>query len=236
MFWSSSWTIIPHLVVTSFAHAAARLAGEEYLGLLLAPHLTIASKGRWAGYMLGAPTLGEAIRRGIATIGFHSKGDVMSLVAGNGEARLSYMSAARGQTGYIHVALGSVGIVLSLCRAFLPAHWQPLRIELDIPRPPSTTAFEDVFGCPVVFDATHSVQLPGGAGGKSGGQREFVPVLARAAVAVGIAGIFMETHPDPDKALSDGPNAWPLGRMAELLETLLQFDRVAKQYPGPASA
>ena len=91
-------------------------------------------------------------------------------------------------------------------------------------------------GCPVVFDATHSVQLPGGAGGKSGGQREFVPVLARAAVAVGIAGIFMETHPDPDKALSDGPNAWPLGRMAELLETLLQFDRVAKQYPGPASA
>ena len=90
--------------------------------------------------------------------------------------------------------------------------------------------------CPVVFDATHSVQLPGGAGGKSGGQREFVPVLARAAVAVGIAGIFMETHPDPDKALSDGPNAWPLGRMAELLETLLQFDRVAKQYPGPASA
>ena len=153
MFWSSSWTIIPHLVVTSFAHAAARLAGEEYLGLLLAPHLTIASKGRWAGYMLGAPTLGEAIRRGIATIGFHSKGDVMSLVAGNGEARLSYMSAAGGQTGYIHVALGSVGIVLSLCRAFLPAHWQPLRIELDIPRPPSTTAFEDVFGCPVVFDA-----------------------------------------------------------------------------------
>jgi 2-dehydro-3-deoxyphosphooctonate aldolase (KDO 8-P synthase) len=90
--------------------------------------------------------------------------------------------------------------------------------------------------CPVVFDATHSVQLPGGAGGKSGGQREFVPVLARAAVAVGIAGIFMETHPDPDKALSDGPNAWPLGKMLELLETLLQFDRVAKQYPGPGSA
>jgi 2-dehydro-3-deoxyphosphooctonate aldolase (KDO 8-P synthase) len=83
-------------------------------------------------------------------------------------------------------------------------------------------------GCPVVFDATHSVQLPGGADGKSGGQREFVPVLARAAVAVGIAGIFMETHPDPDKALSDGPNAWPLGKMAELLETLVALDRVAK--------
>jgi 2-dehydro-3-deoxyphosphooctonate aldolase (KDO 8-P synthase) len=84
-------------------------------------------------------------------------------------------------------------------------------------------------GCPVVFDATHSVQLPGGAGGKSGGQREFVPVLARAAVAVGIAGIFMETHPDPDKALSDGPNAWPLRKMAALLETLLELDRVTKR-------
>jgi 2-dehydro-3-deoxyphosphooctonate aldolase (KDO 8-P synthase) len=83
--------------------------------------------------------------------------------------------------------------------------------------------------CPVVFDATHSVQLPGGADGKSGGQREFVPVLARAAVAVGIAGIFMETHPDPDKALSDGPNAWPLPQMADLLEDLQALDRIAKR-------
>lgn len=85
--------------------------------------------------------------------------------------------------------------------------------------------------CPVVFDATHSVQLPGGQGEKSGGQREFVPVLARAAVAVGIAGIFMETHPDPDNALSDGPNAWPLGRIAELLETLKDIDRLVKSRP-----
>ncbi len=84
-------------------------------------------------------------------------------------------------------------------------------------------------GCPVVFDATHSVQLPGGAGGKSGGQREFVPVLARAAVAVGVSGLFMETHPDPDKALSDGPNAWPLPKMRALLETLLDLDRVTKR-------
>jgi len=83
-------------------------------------------------------------------------------------------------------------------------------------------------GCPVVFDATHSVQLPGGADGKPGGQREFVPVLARAAIAVGIAGIFMETHPDPDKALSDGPNAWPLGKMAILLESLLAIDHAVK--------
>ena len=83
-------------------------------------------------------------------------------------------------------------------------------------------------GCPVVFDGTHSVQLPGGAGGSSGGQREFVPVLARAAVAAGIAGLFMETHPNPAKALSDGPNAWPLGRMEELLATLQELDQVVK--------
>ena len=82
--------------------------------------------------------------------------------------------------------------------------------------------------CPVVFDATHSVQQPGGQGDKSGGQREFVPVLARAAVASGIAGIFMETHPDPSKALSDGPNAWPLGKMKALLEVLADMDRLVK--------
>lgn len=83
-------------------------------------------------------------------------------------------------------------------------------------------------GCPVVFDATHSVQLPGGQGHASGGQREFIPVLARAAVAVGVAGLFMETHPDPDKALSDGPNAWPLDQMETLLETLKSIDEVVK--------
>ncbi len=84
-------------------------------------------------------------------------------------------------------------------------------------------------GCPVVYDATHSVQLPGGQGASSGGQREFVPVLARAAVAVGIAGLFMETHPNPDKALSDGPNSWPLAKMKSLLETLRDIDALVKQ-------
>jgi 2-dehydro-3-deoxyphosphooctonate aldolase (KDO 8-P synthase) len=84
-------------------------------------------------------------------------------------------------------------------------------------------------GCPVVFDATHSVQLPGGQGASSGGQREFVPVLARAAVATGVAGLFMETHPRPGEALSDGPNAWPLLRMAELLETLQAIDALVKE-------
>jgi 2-dehydro-3-deoxyphosphooctonate aldolase (KDO 8-P synthase) len=86
-------------------------------------------------------------------------------------------------------------------------------------------------GCPVVFDATHSVQLPGGQGTSSGGQREFIPVLARAAVAAGVAGLFMETHPDPEKALSDGPNAWPLARMESLLSTLKELDRAVKAKP-----
>lgn len=88
-------------------------------------------------------------------------------------------------------------------------------------------------GCPVVFDATHSVQLPGGLGERSGGQREFIPVLARAAVAAGVSGLFMETHPDPDNALSDGPNAWPLDKMQALLETLMALDHVVKRSPLP---
>jgi len=86
-------------------------------------------------------------------------------------------------------------------------------------------------GCPVVFDATHSVQLPGGQGDKSGGQREFVPALARAAVATGIDGLFMETHPRPDQALSDGPNAWPLKRMRDLLKMLIGLDKIVKARP-----
>ena len=86
-------------------------------------------------------------------------------------------------------------------------------------------------GCPVVFDATHSVQLPGGQGSSSGGQREIVPVLARAAVAAGVAGVFMETHPDPSVALSDGPNAWPLHRVESLLTTLCEIDRIVKSKP-----
>ncbi len=88
-------------------------------------------------------------------------------------------------------------------------------------------------GCPVVFDATHSVQLPGGQGTASGGQREFIPVLARAAVAVGVSGLFMETHPDPERALSDGPNAWPLDLMEELLTTLKAIDETVKAGPLP---
>ena len=91
-------------------------------------------------------------------------------------------------------------------------------------------------GCPVVFDATHSVQLPGGQGTSSGGQREFVPVLARAAVAAGLSGLFMETHPDPANALSDGPNAWPMDRMADLLATLVEIDTAVKRAGFPGSS
>lgn len=91
-------------------------------------------------------------------------------------------------------------------------------------------------GCPVVYDATHSVQLPGGQGSSSGGQREFIPVLARAAVAAGVAGLFMETHPEPAKALSDGPNAWPLGKLEPLLETLLALDAATKARPFAEAA
>jgi 2-dehydro-3-deoxyphosphooctonate aldolase (KDO 8-P synthase) len=91
-------------------------------------------------------------------------------------------------------------------------------------------------GCPVVFDATHSVQLPGEQGTSSGGRREFVPVLARAAIAAGVAGVFMETHPQPDKALSDGPNSWPLGEMQRLLETLQKLDATVKQAGFPENA
>jgi 2-dehydro-3-deoxyphosphooctonate aldolase (KDO 8-P synthase) len=96
---------------------------------------------------------------------------------------------------------------------------------------PRSLAIMRKTNCPVVFDATHSVQLPGGQGTSSGGQREFVPVLARAACAVGISGLFMETHPDPSKALSDGPNAWPLPKMKALLQTLKEIDRAAKAQP-----
>ncbi|HLD84712.1 MAG TPA: 3-deoxy-8-phosphooctulonate synthase [Coxiellaceae bacterium] len=93
----------------------------------------------------------------------------------------------------------------------------------------SLAVMKETTGCPVVFDATHSVQLPGGQGNMSGGQREFVPVLARAAIAVGVAGVFMETHPNPDQALSDGPNSWPLSKMYDLLCVLKEIDVVAKR-------
>lgn len=144
---------IPHATMTLFSGAVARFAGEEYFGLLLAPYLTIASYGCWGDYLLAAPTLGAALERAIATIGFHSRGDVVGLRIEDKLARITYSSAARGRDGYAQVACGAAGVVLSLCRAFLPPAWRPLRLELDLPRPQRTTTFEETFGCPVLFDA-----------------------------------------------------------------------------------
>jgi AraC-like DNA-binding protein len=144
---------IPHITMTTFADTVAKHSGVEDFGLVLAPHLTIANYGCWGEYVLGAATLGAAVERGIATIGFHSKGDALSLAISNGRARLGYASAARGQKGYQHVACGAAGVIVSLCKSFLPADWRPQCIELDIPRPRHTWMFEDAFECPVLFDA-----------------------------------------------------------------------------------
>ncbi|MFD0986564.1 AraC family transcriptional regulator [Methyloligella solikamskensis] len=144
---------IPHITMTTFGEAVAKLAGEEFFGLTVAPFLSIANYGCWGEYILGAVTLGEALQRAIATVGFHSKGDVFSVVVADDVARVSYASAAKGQPGYQHVACGSAGAVLSICRMFLPSHWRPVRIELDIPKPRHPEIFEDIFQCPVVFDA-----------------------------------------------------------------------------------
>jgi len=143
---------IPHITMSNFVGAIARLAGEEYFGLLVAPHLTLASYGRWGEYVLGVPTLGDSIRRAIDTIGFHSRGDVLSLDVVDGQARLSYASAARGLNGYAQVACGAAGVMVSVCRSFLSSH-QPLQcVEFDLPKPRRPGTFEDVFGCPVLFD------------------------------------------------------------------------------------
>jgi len=145
---------IPHVTLSAFINATARHSGEETLGLLLAPHLSIASKGCWGQYIIQASTLGAAIKRGIATIGFHSAGDSWTLVNHNRIARLGFASPpAKGNKGYSHVACGTAAIMLSLCRAFLPDRWRPRHVELDIPRPRRVTEFEDTFQCPVVFDA-----------------------------------------------------------------------------------
>ncbi len=142
---------IPHATMTTFTDAIARLTGEEHFGLLVAPHLSISNYGCWGQHLLGAPTLEAAIRRGIATIGFHSRGDTLSITFTDREARLGYTSAARGQAGYRHVACGAAGVILSVCRTYLPTNWRPRRIELDMPRPAKPGIFEDVFGCQVVF-------------------------------------------------------------------------------------
>jgi AraC-like DNA-binding protein len=145
---------IPHITMTTFVDAVAKLSGEQDFGLMVAPYLTITSYGCWGDYVLAAPTLGAAIERAVATIGFHSKGDKLSIASANGRARLSYRSAAKGKDGYHHVACGAAGVIVSLCKSFLSPQWRPHCIELDIPRPPHAGVFEDVFQCAVIFDAS----------------------------------------------------------------------------------
>lgn len=144
---------IPHMTMTTFVETVAKLSGEEHFGLRVAPYLSIANYGCWGEYILCAPTLGEAFNRGIATVGFHSKGDVFSIAVANGQARVSYASAAKGLYGYHHVASGAAGVVLSVCKMFLRDDWRPIRIEFDIPKPRCAQIFEDTFQCPVIFDA-----------------------------------------------------------------------------------
>ena len=151
---------IPHVTMTTFADAVARHSGQEHFGLVLAPHLSITAYGCWGAHLLGAATLDAAIRRGIATIGFHSKGDSLNIRPTRRGACLDYTSAAKGQTGYPHVACGAAGVILSICRNYLSADWRPDRIELDFARPAQASMFEDIFQCAVGFNAARiSVHL-----------------------------------------------------------------------------
>lgn len=144
---------IPQQTMTTFADAVARISGEEHLGLELAPHAAIVRYGCWGEYLLGAGTLGAAVQRAAATIGFHARGDALSWDLIDGHARIGYASAARGLHGYQHVTWGNIGAIISLCKSYLPASWRPQRIEVDLPAPQRRTLFEDSFECPVVFDA-----------------------------------------------------------------------------------
>ena len=144
---------IPHATMTAFLTEIERRAKEPYLGLLVAPALTVERYGCFGRYILGASTLGQAIGRGIAAMDYHSRGDRTALTVREGIACFGYFSAARGRDGYRHVACGAIGVMVNLCRAYLPPGWRPLRIEMDLPRPQSLTPFEDTFGCPVLFEA-----------------------------------------------------------------------------------
>jgi len=145
---------IPHTTMTRFLAAIERCSGEPHVGLLLAPHLSLTRYGRLGDYILAADTLGTALARTLTAAPYHNRGDRVTVSANRGIARVSYFSAARGNTGYSHVACGSAGVLLSLLRSYLPPDWRPLRIAFDIERPRSAAPFEDAFGCPVIFGAT----------------------------------------------------------------------------------
>lgn len=144
---------IPHATMTGFLAEIERQSGQRDFGLLIAPHLSLERYGCWGSYVLAGETLGEAIGRAISTLAYHSRGDRMKLAVAGGAARVSYHNAARGRPGYLHVASGTAGVLLSLFRSYLPPDWCPRMIELDVPRPRNAGSFEDAFACPVVFDA-----------------------------------------------------------------------------------
>jgi len=145
---------IPHAAVIAFVDAAARAAGEPNLGILMAPIMNAANYGSFGRYVLGADTLGRAIERAIAALCYHSTDDKMSVAIVGDEARYSYGFALAGRTGYDIIASAAAGVLLSVLRAYLPSEWRPLRIELDIGKPRQTGLFEDVFECPVLFNAS----------------------------------------------------------------------------------
>lgn len=144
---------IPQAMVTTFCDTVERCAGEPNFGLILAPNMSLSDYGLWGEYVLAAHTLRAAIDRAVSSLGCHCSGDRMSLSIDGGVARLSYFSAARGLPGYTHLASGTAISMLSLFRSFLSPGWQPQMVELDIPRPHSSTPFDDTFSCPLAFDA-----------------------------------------------------------------------------------
>lgn len=144
---------IPHAAVTGFVEATARAAGEANFGVLIAPMMNVAHYGSYGRYVFGADTLGQAIQRAIAGLFYHSTDDRMAVAIVGDEVRYSYVFALAGRTGYGNTAYAAAGVLLSLFRAYLPASWRPLRVELDTDRPSQTGLFEDVFQCPVLFNA-----------------------------------------------------------------------------------
>jgi AraC-like DNA-binding protein len=144
---------IPYATVAAFLREIERRTGENDLGLLFAPYLSLTRYGVWGNYILAARTLGGAIERAASTIGYHSRGDRIELSTDSRLACVSYRSAARGLDGYTHIATGTTRVLLTLMSSYLPRDWRPSKIELDIPRPASATAYEDAFGCPVTFGA-----------------------------------------------------------------------------------
>ncbi|MFO1131463.1 MAG: AraC family transcriptional regulator ligand-binding domain-containing protein [Hyphomicrobiales bacterium] len=144
---------IPHITMADFLGEVERRTKEQHIGLLIAPHLSFETYGCWGDYVLASETLGAAITRASATIGFHSCGEAIELSIHEGMARFAYFSAARGSLAYPHIASGAAAVMLNLCRSFTSPAWKPWRVDLDIARTGPAARFEETFGCPVTFGA-----------------------------------------------------------------------------------